>query len=290
MRQAQPMADAGRGRTAWGEAARPFVVGNWKMWGPRAALAEIDGIAAAARAHPEVDVALCLPATLIEAARARAPDLAIGGQDCHAEAEGAFTGSVSAGLLREAGASLALLGHSERRRLCGERDADVRDKLRAARAAGLTAIVCVGEPAEARAHAADYVRQQLIEMLEDAAPEGLTIAYEPIWAIGIGRAADARAIATIHSAIRGCLQALFGEHHRQIGILYGGSVDPDNVAAVLTASEVAGVLVGSASRSARTFAAIIASTLARQPGFQHGCSRGRSDEQLYLQRNSRRLF
>jgi triosephosphate isomerase len=266
MRQAQPVADAGRGRAAWGEAARPFIVGNWKMWGPRTALAEIDAIAAEAHAHPEVEVALCLPATLVDAARALAPGLAIGGQDCHAEPEGAFTGCISAGLLRDAGASLVLLGHSERRRLCGERDADIRGKLRAARAAGLAAIVCVGEPAEARGDAAEYVRRQLIDALEDAAPEGLTIAYEPVWAIGTGRAADPAAIAAIHGTIRGCLQAIFGQDHRKIAILYGGSVDPENASAILAARDVAGVLVGTASRSARTFGAIIASCTERGSG------------------------
>ncbi len=258
MRQAQPVADAGRGRAARGDvAARPFVVGNWKMWGPRTALAEIEAIAAAARAHPAVRVALCLPATLIDMAHRQAPGLAIGGQDCHAEPEGAHTGSISAGLLREAGASLVLIGHSERRQ-AGERDADVRAKLHAARAGGLRAIVCVGEPAEAHAHAAAHVERQLAASLADAAPEGLAIAYEPVWAIGAGCAAEMDGIAAMHAAIRTYVRRRFGPDHRRVPILYGGSVDPANAAAILAIDGVAGVLVGGASRDATRFASIIA--------------------------------
>src|SRR3546814_9112406 len=109
-------------RTPVAKALPSLVVGNWKMWGPRSALPEIDAIATVARSHPEVQVALCLPATLIDVAVARAPDLMIGAQDCHAERDGSYTGCVSASLLREAGASIVLVGHSEWRRLCGERE------------------------------------------------------------------------------------------------------------------------------------------------------------------------
>ncbi len=239
------------------DAIPPLVVGNWKMWGPRSALPEIDAIATVARAHPEVQLALCLPATLIDVAVARAPDLMIGAQDCHAERDGAYTGCVSASLLREAGASIVLVGHSERRRLCGERDADVCAKLRGVRAGGLRPILCVGEPAEERDRAADYVCRQLAE-----ARDKLAIAYEPIWAIGAGRAAEPGEIAAMHATIGAFLHRRYGAQGHQIPVLYGGSVDPANAAAILGIDGVAGVLVGAASRDARSFASIVASAQA----------------------------
>ena len=151
-------------------ARRKYIVGNWKMNGVRSDLAQARAIAVLAAFDDNVDVALCPPATLIGAMKEAVPDLAVGGQDCHASAGGAFTGSVSAAMLVDAGASLTIVGHSERREGCGESDADVRAKAEAALAAGLDVILCVGEPIAVReaGEAIPYVLSQIHGSL----PEG----------------------------------------------------------------------------------------------------------------------
>ncbi len=240
---------------------RKLVAGNWKMNGALAALAELDGIAAAAAAHPELDVAICPPFTLIAPALARAPALPIGGQDCHGSPKGAHTGCVSAGMLAEAGATLVIVGHSERRADQHETDAEIRAKAQAAIGAGLIAIVCVGET-EAERDAGKAVAV-VTGQLEGSVPPTargatLAVAYEPVWAIGTGRTPSVADVAGMHAAIRARLIALLGGEGAAVRILYGGSVKPDNAAKLMAVRDVDGALVGGASLTAAQFAPIIA--------------------------------
>jgi len=227
---------------------RKLIAGNWKMHGSLAALAEIDLIAAAA-AELSVDVAICPPFTLIAPACGRG--LAIGAQDCHHAEQGAHTGCVSAAMLVEAGATYCIVGHSERRADNGETDADVRAKGDAAQAAGLTAIVCVGETLAQRdaGEAVMVVERQLAASLP-AMLDRTVVAYEPVWAIGTGRTPSPADVAEIHAAIR----AIVGPDVR---ILYGGSVKPSNAAELLHVVNVDGALVGGASLTARDFIPIV---------------------------------
>lgn len=239
----------------------PLVAGNWKMNGLAAALDELAAIAAGAAGRPSVELAICPPATLVAAAvqRAAGTPLAIGGQDCHAAASGAHTGDVSAEMLRDAGARYVIVGHSERRADHGERDADVRAKVEAARRAGLVAIVCVGESeAERRSGVAEeVVGRQLAGSLPDSAPaEGLIVAYEPIWAIGTGLTPTVDDVAAMHAFMRRTLAARFGGAAAGIRLLYGGSVKPGNAGELLRVAEVDGALVGGASLKASDFLAI----------------------------------
>ncbi|HEV2078677.1 MAG TPA: triose-phosphate isomerase [Allosphingosinicella sp.] len=232
---------------------RKLIAGNWKMNGSRAALAELDAIAEAAAADPSVDVAICPPFTLIEAAAERAPGLTIGAQDCHSKTSGAHTGNLSVPMLQEAGARLVITGHSERRADQHETDEEVRSKASAALAAGLTAIVCVGE-SEAQREAGEHigvVKRQLAGSLPAERGTGeIVVAYEPIWAIGTGKTATPADVAEMHAAIR----AEVGEGVR---ILYGGSVKADNAAELFATANVDGALVGGASLTAAQFVPII---------------------------------
>lgn len=242
-------------------ARRKYVVGNWKMNGTTATLAEARAIFAAASECPGVDVALCPPFTLIGAMAGAVPGAAVGGQDCHSAASGAFTGSVAADMLVDAGATLVIVGHSERREGCGESDADVRAKAEAALAAGLSVILCVGEPREVRESggAIDYVLAQIAGSVPDEfAADRLAIAYEPIWAIGTGLVPTVADVAAMHGAIRGALAARFGDAAQQMRLLYGGSVNGDNAAELLDAGDVDGALVGGASLTAAKFVPIVA--------------------------------
>ncbi|MFA5963063.1 MAG: triose-phosphate isomerase [Sphingomonas sp.] len=239
---------------------RKLVAGNWKMNGDLAALAELDGIAAAAATHPGLDVAIAVPATLIAPAAARAPGLAIGAEDVHAADKGAHTGCVSASMIREAGASFSIVGHSERRADNGETDADVKAKAEALRRHGLTAILCVGETLAERdaGQAVAVVTTQLAGSLpEGAAAAWLSIAYEPVWAIGTGRTPTVDDVAAMHGAIRAKLRDLIGDDADALRLLYGGSVTADNAAALLDAGDVDGALVGGASLTAAKFVPII---------------------------------
>jgi triosephosphate isomerase (TIM) len=239
---------------------RKLVAGNWKMNGSREALAELDGIAAAARAVSGVDVAVCPPFTLIERAVSRQPDLAIGGQDCHSNTEGAHTGCISAAMLVEDGARFVIVGHSERRAAHGETDADVKAKAEAAIEAGLTAIVCVGEPEAERVagNAAAYVEAQLRGSLPQAGGDRLVVAYEPIWAIGTGLIPTMEEVAAIHALIRTTLAELLGhERAETIRILYGGSANGKNAADLFAVPNVDGALVGGASLTAAAFVPIV---------------------------------
>lgn len=240
---------------------RKFVVGNWKMNGLSGAVGEAQAIFAAADDHAGVDVAICPPFTLIGAMVAAAPGRAIGGQDCHSAESGAFTGSVAAPMLADIGAELVIVGHSERREGFGESDADVRAKAGAGLAAGLSVILCVGEPREVRESggAIDFVLAQIAGSVpDDFDPQRLAIAYEPIWAIGTGLVPTVADVAAMHGAIRGALAGRFGDAADRMRILYGGSVNGENAAELLGAGDVDGALVGGASLTAAKFVPIIA--------------------------------
>jgi triosephosphate isomerase len=224
-------------------------------------LAEARAIDRATARLPGVEVALAPPFTLIHAMREAVEAIGVGGQDCHVEAGGAFTGDVSAPILADAGADFTIVGHSERRALHGETDALVKAKAEAAQAAGLGVILCVGETeAERDSGAAEAV---VTAQLEGSLPRGdeaaskLSVAYEPVWAIGTGRVPSVDDVAAMHRAIRARLGAIYGEAGAGVRILYGGSVKAENAAELLAADEVGGALVGGASLSAESFVAII---------------------------------
>ncbi len=244
-----------------GTARRPLVAGNWKMNGLSGSAAELAKIIAGAHSLPKVDLLVCPPATLIAqfAATARGTPVQIGGQDCRAEPAGAFTGDLSAEMLKDAGASAVIVGHSERRSYHGETDADVRAKALAARRAGLIAIVCVGETQGQRegGQALAVVGSQLAASLPDGAtPENLVVAYEPVWAIGTGLTPTPADVAEMHGLIRQHLGARFGEAGQGIRILYGGSVKASNAQELMGVADVDGALVGGASLKADEFLAI----------------------------------
>lgn len=239
---------------------RKLVVGNWKMNGSLAQLAELAEIAEAAREAGGVDVGICPPFTLIASALTRSHGVQIGAQDCHAAPSGAYTGSVSVAMIKEAGARIVIVGHSERRAGNHESDAEVRGKAEAALAGGLITIVCVGESESDRA-AGDQlavVNRQLAGSLPDDWEEGeLVIAYEPVWAIGTGKVATPADITDMHAAIRAYLSARYGERGGRVRLLYGGSVKADNAAETFACAEVDGALVGGASLTAAQFAPIV---------------------------------
>jgi triosephosphate isomerase len=241
---------------------RKLVAGNWKMHGTSAELAEITAISIAAETS-KADVALCLPATLIERAVRAAPGFAIGGQDVHHADKGAHTGCISAAMLLDAGARLTIVGHSERREAQGETDADVKGKAEAALAAGLGVILCIGE-SDAVREAGEAVRTVAAQLdgslpgsIDD--PRRLSIAYEPIWAIGTGKIPSMGDIGEMHAALRNRLQAAYGEAGTQVRILYGGSVKASNAAEIFAIADVDGALVGGASLKAADFLPIVQS-------------------------------
>ncbi|MCK9543335.1 MAG: triose-phosphate isomerase [Novosphingobium sp.] len=248
----------------------PYIVGNWKMNGTRAMLAEARAIDRSASRLPGVQVALAPPATLIHAMREAVQEIGVGGQDCHVEASGAFTGDVSAPMLADAGADFTIVGHSERRSLHGETDAVVKSKAEAAQAAGLTVILCVGETEAQRDsdQAEDVVTAQLDQSLprgEDVAAR-LSVAYEPVWAIGTGRVPSVDDVSAMHRAIRAKLVSIYGEAGAAVRILYGGSVNAGNAADLLGADDVGGALVGGASLVAESFTAIMGAAAALSQG------------------------
>ena len=248
---------------------RKFIVGNWKMNGLAESLDDARGLADALAAEPaEARVALCPPATLIErmAHRLAGSAVEIGGQDCHAEANGAFTGDVAAEMLKDAGAGIVILGHSERRDRHHESDADVAAKVRAALQAGLEPIVCVGETLEQRrAGQAEAVVRGQVEGSLPAELRGraFAVAYEPVWAIGSGLTPTIAEIEAIHAEIRAALDH-FGAA-AATPILYGGSVKPGNAVEILAAAEVGGALVGGASLKSADFLPIVRAAYACSP-------------------------
>ena len=245
---------------------RKLVAGNWKMHGLASDIEEIKAIAAASRQYPGVDVALCLSAILIERAARAVPGFPIGAQDVHQADHGAHTGAISALMLRDAGASLTIVGHSERREAQRESDSEVRAKAEAALACDLGVILCVGESDEVRAasQAVKTVSAQLEASLPSPVddPARLAIAYEPIWAIGTGKVPTTAEIGEMHSALRERLLAAFGDDGALIRILYGGSVKPSNAAEIFSVGDVDGALVGGASLKAADFIPIVAAAAA----------------------------
>jgi triosephosphate isomerase len=230
-----------------------LIVGNWKMNGLVASLAEIAAMAAA-----RDDLWVAPPFTLVAGAVSAAQGrVRIGGQDCHSKASGAHTGGISAAMLGDLGAGFVIVGHSERRADNGETDADVRAKAIAGRAAGLDVIVCIGETEVQRDAGAveTVVGRQLAGSLPDDA-DGLIVAYEPVWAIGTGRTPTPDDVAAVHGFIRARLLARFGDAGQAVTILYGGSVKPDNAAVLLGQPNVGGALVGGASLTAASLLAI----------------------------------
>jgi len=243
---------------------RPLVAGNWKMNGLASSLGELAALKdALARQAPACDVLVCPPATLIAQATGLVKGaFALGGQDCHAAAKGAFTGDISAEMLSDAGASYVIAGHSERRQIHGESNGDVAAKAQAAWRAGLKAIICIGESEAQRnaGNATDICQGQLEASVPQAAtPANTVIAYEPVWAIGTGKTPTSADIAAMHAHVRACLTARLGDGARKVLILYGGSVNPGNAAEILNLPDVGGALVGGASLKSEDFLKIIAS-------------------------------
>ena len=242
-------------------ARRMYVVGNWKMHGLGEDIAEIRAIAEGSRRFPEVEVALCVPATLIERAARAVPDLPVGAQDVHHAEKGAHTGCVCASMLLDCGAKLTIVGHSERRDAQRESDEEVRMKAEAALSSGLGVILCVGEGIDEReaGRAVATVEKQLLASLPrtpDSAP-GFAVAYEPIWAIGTGKVPSNLEIAQMHAAIRVRLLERYGPSGGEVRILYGGSVKPSNAAEIFQVMDVDGALVGGASLNAADFLPIV---------------------------------
>ena len=239
--------------------ARKLAAGNWKMNGLGASLAEIEALVAD-HGGSSINVLICPPSTLISRAASVAGAIAIGGQDCHANSSGAHTGDISAEMLTDAGASYVILGHSERRTDHGESDADVAAKARAAVAAGLTAIICVGETLAQREAGAtlDVVGGQIAGSVPSETPiDKLVIAYEPVWAIGTGKVPTLAEIGEVHGFIRAKLSQIGLSNAGAVPILYGGSVKPSNAAEIFAVADVDGALVGGASLKAADFSGII---------------------------------
>lgn len=239
---------------------RKLAAGNWKMNGDLAALAEIEALC---QAHPApgCEVLICPPAMLIHAAQKRfGAKIALGGQDCHAKASGAHTGDISAAQLKDVGATYVILGHSERRADHGETDSDVAAKALAANAAGLTAIICIGET-KAQRDAGDtltIIGNQLSGSIPaEASAANTVIAYEPVWAIGTGRTPTGEQIAEVHAFIRKEITGKVSDP-AAARLLYGGSVKPSNAAEIFAIANVDGPLVGGASLKAADFGGIIA--------------------------------
>jgi triosephosphate isomerase len=239
--------------------SRPLVAGNWKMNGLKASVGELDKIIAGAKKLANVELMVCPPATLIAsfAAAAHGSGVAIGGQDCHALAAGAYTGDISAEMLKDAGAIGVIVGHSERRQYHGETDATVRAKALAARRAGILAIVCVGETRAERD--AGKARAVVGAQLDGSLPEGaenMIVAYEPVWAIGTGLTPTTNDVGDMHGFIRERLCARYRDAGQGTRVLYGGSVKPSNAKELMAVANVDGALVGGASLKADEFLGI----------------------------------
>lgn len=241
---------------------KKLAAGNWKMNGSKASLAEVKALLAAHPA-PACEMLLCPPATLIAqmAGVAQGSALKVGAQDCHAKPQGAHTGDISAAMLKDAGATHVILGHSERRTDHGETNDLVRTKAEAVVDMGLVAIVCIGET-EAE-HDAGKTLAVIGTQIDGSIPMGATaanlvVAYEPVWAIGTGRTPTLSEIGEVHSFLRGRLRGLIGPEAEGVRILYGGSVKPSNATDIFAVPHVDGALVGGASLKAADFGAIVA--------------------------------
>ena len=243
----------------------PLLAGNWKMNGLRAALGEIAAMSQAfdSGLRARVDLLVCPPATLIQAAASAAAGsgIAIGAQDCHPATSGAHTGDLSAEMIADAGGTFIILGHSERRADHGESDTLVQAKAEAAIRAGLVAIVCVGETDAQRR--SGQTLAVIGAQLDGSVPPGLTgaqlvVAYEPVWAIGTGLTPTPADVAQVHAFIRERLASLLGADGAGVRLLYGGSVKPSNAAELMAVPNVDGALVGGASLKAEDFMGIAA--------------------------------
>lgn len=244
------------------EPTRTLIAGNWKMHGLRAQLDEIDAMACSVRARPgNMDVLVCVPATLIARAVQAADSLiAIGGEDCSAREAGPFTGDIDAEMLRDPGATSVIVGHSERRRLHRETDAIVAAKAKAAWQHDLATIICLGETGAQRrnGNALKVCGDQLAGSLPAIiAGARISIAYEPLWAIGSGEIQTRDDIVAVLEYLRAALDTRFGSAARSIRMLYGGSVKPGNARSILDSPHVDGVLIGGASLLAVDFNAIL---------------------------------
>ncbi|HEV7692954.1 MAG TPA: triose-phosphate isomerase [Hyphomonadaceae bacterium] len=239
-----------------------LVAGNWKMNGVSAALAEVNAMIEGSKSLGSgVELAVCPPATLAPQTgwTLRDSAIALGGQDCHPEKSGAFTGDVSAEMWADIGAKYVIVGHSERRAMHGETDVIVAAKASAAIRASVTPIICLGESLAERdaGKTIDVVSRQLAGSVPDAAAgKAFVIAYEPIWAIGTGRTPTAAQVAEVHAALRAGLVKRFGEAGNGVRLLYGGSVKPDNARELMHVPDVDGALVGGASLKSVDFLAI----------------------------------
>jgi triosephosphate isomerase len=237
--------------------ARPVVLGNWKMNGLKADGLALVGRLAARAAHPTGTLGVFPPATLIGpvAQRLDASRIVVGGQDCHHAESGAFTGSISAAMLKDAGAASVIVGHSERRHGLGEDDALVKAKAEAALAQGLLVVLCIGETEEeylAGERDAVLTRQLDGSLPQGATAENLVVAYEPVWAIGTGRTPSLDEIKETHARLRGLMADRLADG-AEVALLYGGSVKADNAADIMAIAAVDGALVGGASLDADSF-------------------------------------
>ncbi len=241
---------------------RKLAAGNWKMNGLSPELAQAT-LLAAAHPNPVCEILLCPPATLLApmAAAVKGSAVGLGGQNCHQDASGAHTGDISAAMLKDAGATYVILGHSERRANHGETSALVKAKAHAAVTSGLIPVVCIGETEAERDSGStlDVVGTQLDGSIPDGATAAtLVVAYEPVWAIGTGRTPTIPQIAEVHAFLRASLTALIGpDEAKGVRLLYGGSVKPSNAAEIFAVPHVDGALVGGASLKAADFGAII---------------------------------
>ena len=243
---------------------KPFIAGNWKMY-KTAAEARVVARALKSKAadFSDREVAICPAFTSLFAVaeELRGSEIRLGGQNAHWETQGAFTGEISAAMLKEAGCAYVIIGHSERRQYFGESDATVNKRTKAVLAAGLTPIVCIGETLQEREANETFsvLERQLKKGLEGIPPTAvLVIAYEPVWAIGTGKTATPAQAQEAHSFIRKEFGKLFGDSAAQaVRILYGGSVKPDNMSALMAQPDIDGGLVGGASLEADSFGKII---------------------------------
>ena len=246
---------------------KKLIAGNWKMNGSLAANDKLLKDILAGLGQATCEVAVGVPAVYLSQCQAllAGTKIELASQDISAHESGAYTGETSAAMLKEFGVRYAIVGHSERRQYHGETDSDVAAKARAAWRAGLKAIICAGET-EAQRDAGD-AHNICSRQLENSVPDGATaentaIAYEPIWAIGTGKTPTSADIVMMHAHIRSCLVRKLGVNGQAMLILYGGSVKPDNAAAILKLAEVGGALVGGASLKAADFLRIIAGAAA----------------------------
>jgi len=246
---------------------RPFIAGNWKMNLDRAgAVALAEGVVKGAATIDKVDLAVCPPACYLDAVGrvVAGSKVALGAQNMYYESDGAFTGEISAAMLCDLGCRYVILGHSERRHILGETDAEINKKVHAALAAGLIPIVCVGEMLAEReaGHTLEVIRRQFDGSLAGVSPERMSrivIAYEPVWAIGTGKVATPQQAEEVHLALRKLIQERYNQEVAQaVRIQYGGSVKPENAAELLRQANIDGALVGGASLKTAQFMGIIA--------------------------------